>query len=404
MTKRILFVDDEPMVLRGIERGLRSMRHEWEMSFVEGGPQALQVLSEKDFDVVVTDMRMPGMDGAELLLQVRNRFPRTVRMALSGQSDRETVFRAIGPTHQYLSKPCDADQIKQKLIEALALRDLLDNTELKEEVSRIDKLPSQPAAYDSLCALLGSSNPSLLEASRIIARDPGMTAKLLQLVNSAFLGSPLHTLSLEKIVSALGLANLKTLVLSVGLFSRFEETDDAPMQEIWQECRQNSIYARAIAQCENAPPETMDAASVAGLLHDVGRLVLQTDPCAEHRHRITAHAAAKNISITTAESELLGCTHAQVGGYLLGLWGVPRAVVDAVAWHHEPAKGKPAGFCPLIAVHAADGLFWAAQSPAKLPEAAGVDESLLEALALKARLPVWKDACQEAAAAAGTHG
>src|SRR5258708_4509441 len=125
MTKRILFIDDEPMVLSGIERSLRTMRKEWQMEFVSGGSEALEKMAINPYDVVITDMRMPGMDGAQLLEKVKNRFPQTVRMALSGQSDRDTVFRCIGPTHQYLSKPCDIDEIKQKLMHAFALRDLL---------------------------------------------------------------------------------------------------------------------------------------------------------------------------------------------------------------------------------------------------------------------------------------
>lgn len=403
MTKRVLFVDDEPMVLRGIERGLRTMRHEWEMSFVEGGPQALQIMGEKDFDVVVTDMRMPGMDGAELLQQVREQFPRTVRMALSGQSDQETVFRAIGPTHQYLSKPCDADQIKQKLVEALALRDLLDNNRLKEAVSRLDKLPSQPSLYDSLCTLLDSAAPSLAEAARIVSRDPGMTAKLLQLVNSAFLGTPLRTFNLEKIVLALGANHLKTLVSTVGLFSRLASEESEETERIWHEVRRVADCARAIAQCENVPAELIDCCFAAGLLHDVGRLILAT-ACPEEHRQILVNAAARKTSITASESDLLGCTHAQVGGYLLGLWGLPRPIVEAVAWHHDPGKAKPGGFCPLIAVHVADIQVWQHFSPATPPESGGLDEALLGSLGLKGRLATWQKACEATYARKAAHG
>jgi YesN/AraC family two-component response regulator len=125
MNKRILFVDDEPMVLQGLQRSLRTMRMEWETKFATSGPEALEMMAEAPFDVVITDMRMPGMDGAQLLDLVKAKFPRTVRIILSGQSDRETILRSVGPSHQYLSKPCDVDELKPRLNRAFALRDML---------------------------------------------------------------------------------------------------------------------------------------------------------------------------------------------------------------------------------------------------------------------------------------
>ncbi|MGA8867245.1 MAG: response regulator [Candidatus Sulfotelmatobacter sp.] len=145
MNKRILFVDDEPIVLNGLERSLRGMRKEWEMAFLPGGPEALQAMAQAPFDVVISDMRMPGMDGAQLLELVRERFPQTVRMVLSGQSDKDALFRAIRPTHQYLSKPCDVRELKQKLKCALGLRDVLDSPELKQRVSQVETVHSLPS-------------------------------------------------------------------------------------------------------------------------------------------------------------------------------------------------------------------------------------------------------------------
>src|SRR5262245_37814840 len=99
--KKILFVDDEPNVLQGLERMLRSMRHEWEMQFAMSGPAALERLAEQTFDVIVSDMRMPGMTGAQLLTEVSQRHPHIVRIILSGQADQEDILRSVGPTHQY---------------------------------------------------------------------------------------------------------------------------------------------------------------------------------------------------------------------------------------------------------------------------------------------------------------
>ena len=147
MNKRILFVDDEPAVLQGLQRSLRGMRQEWEMEFAASGREALETMARSPFDVVITDMRMPEMDGAQLLDQVRKRFPQTVRIVLSGQSDRETILRSIGPTHQYMAKPCDLEDLKQKLTHTFALRELLADPRLKEIVCQLENIPSLPSLY-----------------------------------------------------------------------------------------------------------------------------------------------------------------------------------------------------------------------------------------------------------------
>ena len=105
MNKKLLFVDDDPAVLQGLRRMLRVMADEWEMSFAESGQQALQMMKKVPVDMVVSDMRMPGMDGAQLLKEVKNNFPGTIRIILSGYVDETAIIRSSGSVHQFLSKP-----------------------------------------------------------------------------------------------------------------------------------------------------------------------------------------------------------------------------------------------------------------------------------------------------------
>jgi DNA-binding NarL/FixJ family response regulator len=177
MLKRVLFVDDEPLLLKGLERSLRSMRKEWQMVFAVGPVEALEALSREDFDIVVTDMKMPGMNGAELLEEVKKRSPKSLRMVLSGQADRETVLRCVNPAHQYLSKPCDGEELKRRLSNAFALRDLLGNPDLKDVVSRLDSLPSLPALYLQLTEELRNREPSLEKITRLVSADMAMTPR-----------------------------------------------------------------------------------------------------------------------------------------------------------------------------------------------------------------------------------
>jgi HD-like signal output (HDOD) protein/CheY-like chemotaxis protein len=405
MSKRILFVDDELMVLKGLERSLRSMRKEWEMEFVLGGPEALEAMAHEPFDVVVSDMRMPGMDGAQLLDLVKKRFSQTVRMVLSGQSDKDAVLRAIRPTHQYLSKPCDVEELKQKLGGVLALRDVLDNPQLKQKVSQLETLPSPPSLYDALRTELESPNPSLQAAADIVSSDPAMTAKLLQLVNSAFLGSASRLFCPKQAISIIGLENLHSLVTSVGLFSEMRSELAEILTPLWRHANATARFAKAIARCEQAGPTAEQECCTAGLLHDVGWIVLAATYeeqfvglCSLLGQASSDRGAldqAKTVSPLNRERAVFGGTHGQVGTYLLGLWGLPDSILEAVAWHHAPAQAHPTSFCPLLAVHAANHCDGQLHPSLPWTEGSGIDQDLLAQLGLQDRWHVWQKQCQE---------
>ena len=401
MSTRILFVDDEPMLLSGLERSLRGMRKEWEMEFAPGGRQALEAMARAPFDVVVTDMRMPEIDGAHLLEEIKTRYPRTMRFVLSGQSDRETILRSIGPTHQYLSKPCDLRDLKQKITQALALRELLENPKLKEIVSRLDTVPSLPDLYVSLTQALSDSDVTVGKIADIVQRDMGMTTKVLQLVNSAFFGLPSQVSSPHHAVSLLGIDNLRAVVLSVHVFSELEERQNPTITELWPRSLRVAAFARAITRAEQGSQRSEDDAFAAGLLHDVGRLVLASSCGTEY---LGALDCARDGKTTVAEAEFqkFGCTHAEVGAYLLGLWGLPASVVQAVAWHHAPARSAATTFGPVIAVHVAVQ-YDHRLHPGRDNQPPELDESLLGRLGLLDRTPIWWNICHDLNAK-GTHG
>ncbi len=393
MSKRILFVDDEPMLLQGIERSLRNMRKDWEMEFATSGAQALENMERAHFDVVISDMRMPGMDGAQLLELVKTKYPRAVRIILSGQSDKETILRSVGPTHQYLSKPCDAEELRSKLVRAFALRELLENPRLKEIVGRLDTVPSLPALYVAVTTALQAADTPISEIGKIIAQDMGMSMKVLQLVNSAFFGLPCQVSNPQQACALIGIDNIKALVLSVHVFSQFDQRIEHEVSVLWKHSFQTAGMAKAIAKAENSTRNLVDDAFAAGLLHDVGRLVLASACSAEFR-QVALRATEKKETLSAVEQELLGCTHAQVGAYLLGLWGLPNPVVEAVAWHHTPDHAAVDSFSALVAVHAADYYDHQSHSCPSFGEASQLDETLLAKLGLQDRLAEWAKVCQ----------
>lgn len=394
MSKRILFVDDEPMVLSGLQRSLRSMRAEWEVVVAGSGAEALEMMSHDRFDVVVSDMRMPGMDGAQLLDQVKTRFPRTVRFVLSGQSDRETILRSIGPSHQYLSKPCDVEELKQKINHAFALRELLENPHLKEIVSSMQTVPSLPSLYVAVTDALRQPDVSIAKIADLISQDMGMTSKVLQLVNSAYFGLPCQVCNPQQAVSLLGIDNIKALVLSVHVFSELEGQATQELAFLWPHSLQTAALARTIAHTQHCKQTVSDEAFAAGLLHDVGLLVLAS-ACRQQYEQALRRRSEQKISISAMEQEIFNCTHAEVGAYLLGLWGLPNSIVEAVAWHHSPSGAGPAAFSPVIAVHVADYFDQQMHSYSVLSENPKLDEELLVRLGLQDRVKIWLSLCHE---------
>jgi HD-like signal output (HDOD) protein/ActR/RegA family two-component response regulator len=387
MKKRILFVDDEPNVLGGLRRMLRPLHQEWTTEFAEGGPQALAVLDKGPFDVVVSDMRMPGMTGAQLLEEVRQRFPHMVRIILTGQCDEESGLRALRVAHQMLYKPCDAESLKATVARTCSLGELLSSPALQTIVTRQGSIPSLPTLYQEVLKELDSETPSLDKVAAIVGKDMGMVAKILHVVNSSFFGLRREITSPSQAVMLLGLETMRVLVLAVGIFSTFRTKDhpDLSLAALQKHGDKTSVLARAIAKAEAAPPRDIEHAAMAGLLHDIGKLIL-LDSGPEAYPDMLARAAAAKQPLWEAERAAFGASHSEVGAFLLGLWGLPMPIVEAVAWHHRPSDCPARSFCPLTAVHVANALISANGSTGE-PQ---IDHAYLQRLNLLERLPYWQ--------------
>lgn len=395
--KRILFVDDEPRVLEGLQRMLRSMRQEWEMHFTGSGQEALEYLSKEPVDVIVSDMRMPGMDGAQLLIEVRKRYPQIARIVLSGHSEEEAILKSVRPAHQYLAKPCDAETLKSVVMSACALRDLLAKESIKRIVSSMDSIPSLPSLYAEITEELHSPNASIQKVGQIVSKDMGMTAKILQLVNSAFFGLRRHVSSPAQAVSLLGLDTIKALVLSVHIFTQFDSQKATvlSLERLWRHGFLTGILAKAIAREEKLKQILVDDSFMAGLLHDLGKPILAINFPEQYRE-IQRVAKEKNLSLSEAESGIMCATHSEMGAYLAGLWGLPDPIVEGLAFHHYPAKCLGQGFSPLLAVHVANVLEHQDDSSDGEPIKSRIDSDYLSKLGMLDRLAIWQEICRQA--------
>lgn len=393
MKRRILFVDDEPNILKGLQRSLRLLRKYWDMAFVQGADNALKVLENRSFDVVVTDMRMPGIDGADLLKIVQDKYPMMVRIILSGHSDQGMIMETVKSAHQYLSKPCEKKVLVSVITRSCSLRDLLNEKPLQQLLGGIETMPSIPILYAQIMEALRSPDASAASVGRIISRDMGMTAKVLQLVNSSFFGMPGHISSAKEAVILLGIDVVKTLVLNIEVFSKFNRASLTiiSIDEIHKHCVRTGIIAQKIARYENMDKEKSDNAMIASILHDLGKLLLVEHYADRYKH-VMEMVQEEKIPVFQAEKNIFHVTHAEVGAYLLGLWGLPENVVEGIAFHHNPGKNITGEFALSGLVHVSELMeAHEKRQPGKWEKLDGLDEAYMEKLGLLDKIPLWRD-------------
>ena len=385
MKKRILFVDDEDMVLQGLRRMLRPLREEWDMEFAESGVKALELMAQHPFDVIVSDMRMPGMNGAQLLNEVMVRYPQTVRLILSGQAEKDLIVKCVGATHQYLAKPCEPDALRATVARTTSLEFNISNERIRAVVSRIDKLPSLPSLYIELNKVLAEEDVSMEQVGEVVRKDIAMTCQVLKIVNSAFFGLRREVTTPDEAASYLGADTLKALVLVLSVFSQYDsvQVPGFSIEELWRHSMVVATGAKTLARFEKADNTVINESFTAGVLHDAGQLVLVANLPKEYGD-VVERQKNEGLSCIEAERAVFGTSHIEVGGYLCGLWGLPVAIVEAIGLHHQPGLSPEKKFGALTTVHVADALL---SSPGN---ATVVDEPYLQEAGVLDRLPAWQ--------------
>ncbi len=394
--KRILFVDDEPHILEGLRNRLRRQRRKWEMTFVGGGHEALEMFQRQEFDVLVTDMRMPKMDGAQLLKNVQEKHPRVVRIVLSGYSELENALRAVAVAHQFLNKPCDAGELENVVDRACGLQTLIDDEGVRETVGKIETLPPLPRVYSQLMVALADDRISTQDVAQILKQDMAMCAKLLQIVNSAFFRLSRTIARIEEAVTYLGFNSIKQVALAVEVFG--QDRDQASPEGVSLDALQkHSLVVAHIASQMFDEKFMREDAFAAALLHDIGKLLLVLE-MPDHLSEVVTTMRTEGVPMHVAERQLTDVTHAEVGAYLLGLWGLPYPIVEAVANHHDPARVEQQGFDILAAIHTADALANEYMDPVvskTLPGIDVLDAEYLETLGVGDKLDDWRELAKD---------
>lgn len=393
--KRIIFVDDDVNVGQAMKRMLRPMRNQWDMVFATSGEEALELMAQDEpFDIVISDMQMPGMHGSEFLAEVMEKYPETIRFALSGSAGSGAVVQTATIVHQFLVKPFDPQLLMQLILRAFALRDQLEKSGIKQLLLEMGGVPSVPALYRQILREMQTEKPSVARVAAIIEKDAGMTAKVLQIVNSSTYGLRQQVSNVVEAATLLGLSNLRNLVLAAEAFQPAEQ-DQLPenfqLEVLWNHSLKVAAFAKKIVLMETDSQKMADDAFTAGLLHDIGQIILATKKTKEFGECLRM-AQENGELLIDAEKELFGATHAEVGGYLMELWGLPDTITEAITFHSIPSGCEEEDFSVVTALHAAN-YFCEGNDGDEIMLTSPLDTVHLERTELGGHVEAWYDAC-----------
>lgn len=384
---RILFVDDEPRILDGLRRQLHSYRKSWDMRFALSADEALRMLSEVDADIVVSDMRMPGVSGGELLERVLRAHPHTTRIMLSGQTDPQELLHDIGAIHQFLQKPCEPARLCEAIERTYRLSQLLRQPQLRLIANRVTALPPSTNSYRALLSELAKPDASLTSVGEIVAGDTGLSVKLMQLVNSAFFGMPRKIASPQEAVVLLGLRTVHALVITSRLFRFFESEPVAlvAINELWQASVQLGELAAQLAKRTGGNDELQRRCRLAGMLSLVGRAIMVTADLGLYDTAIST-SILNDVALSDAEYSVYEANQQDVGAYALGLWGFSDEIVDAVHLQAAPRllpQGSPVHVACYL--HLARG--WLQASMLGAQDRFPLDPNLAKAMGIEQLMP-----------------
>jgi len=365
---------------------------EWETTVAPDGESALALLQESAFDVVASDMMMPGMNGIELLAEVRRLHPHAARIIISGIGDQAEAANSLNCTHLFIPKPLDMETLMSALNRIYSLDAYLKDEKLRQLAGRMRALPSFPTIYLEIVKEVESPHSDIHEIAKIIAKDPAITAKILRVANSASFGLSETTSDPVEAAQQLGMSTVRSLTLSAQVYSTMncQRLKHFSADALWTHLTRCADLASRIMRCERSKTADYEDAFTAGMLHDMGQLMLASSLPDEFEKALQLSKQEK-IPLRAAEMEIFGATHTGLAAYLFGLWGLPAPIIEAVAFHHTPEKSDLKKFSPLTAIHVANAL-------CDESDAGNLNLAYLEEIGCANRLDVWREIAAESQA------
>lgn len=393
ITHKLLFVGTPTDWSLVIDRDLHRLQPTWGCQFAADVVQAITLLQGQEFYAIIIQSSLAS--DAALRETLENKASRTVRVILCNTNDRAEVARWSATGANPISQSTDAANLAANISRIARVQEWMADAGIKKLLALCKKLPAMPKLYAQVSKELSSPNGSIDVVAQLIAQDPVMTAKILQVVNSAFFALGRQVSEPSDAVMFLGAERTRSLILLAGVFTQFEGVGCPGFtpEQIWNHSLQVGALARNVTMAETRNAKTAEAAFTAGLIHDMGKLILAANVPAMCNSIEQLHIS-KRLSQREAEMQVLGTTHAELAACLLGTWALPLPVLEAVAWHHHPTRSDDKGFTLLTAVHAANVFAYelgGGSGTAALPEV--FDHNYLLQIGLGENRNDWRKAC-----------
>jgi len=373
-----------------LEARLRSLQPQWHWQFVDDPDKALQALHLEPADAVIVGLDVHADRGVELLARVRDHWPVTVRLVLSAQASQKALLQALPVAHQCLGYPFDPAQLLDLVLRSCLVQSQLYSPGVMAALGSIKSLPAVPALYRALAQELDSPHANAKAVAQIIEQDVSMTLRLLQLVNSAYFGLPRRITTIRDAVNYLGFEPIRSLVVSTQLFRAMSQICAPPGFSL-EAIQQHSLRVACIAKSLLADAGLGREACSVAMLHDVGRVALAIGMPEAYAATLQL-SEQQNLPLHQAEQRILNSTHAELGAHLLSLWGLPRCLVEAVAFHHRPSMLDARQLSVTGAIHIADAIdhhLVGLPGDRQAGSLARLDTEYLKDLGMTEQLPAW---------------
>jgi putative nucleotidyltransferase with HDIG domain len=388
--KSILLADAD---LQVIEQFRQTLGESWHVQSVDTVPSAVAELKRRPYDVLVAGLDLGGVSGAKLLNEARRKHPGTMRFVLASESDKPRVMKEVLGAHRFLSKPLDLAALKGIIEGAAALDSWIASDGLRALVARVRTFPALPDIYLELLSVLRSPDATTGQVAELIAKDMAMTTKLLQVLNSAYFGLPNKITDLAEAVGILGFETVKSMVMAIKLLGQYDRLKPGhfSIDQLWRHSTEVARNAKQIVLMHGGGCALAETAFTAGLMHDIGKVVLASNFNEQYRGAQSL-ATNQNLPLWEVEKEIFGASHGEVGAYLLGLWGMPREILEVAALHHTPRQAPSLEFSAVTAVHVANILEREVHPNKDDSKTQPIDEGYLTEIGVQDCLPSWREA------------
>lgn len=354
---RLVLLDNEHHIADAHRRALRTVRPEWKVVLAANPDAALEALAAEPTDVFIAELGRAPSDGTSLFEAVRDRWPATVRIALSEFAEKNVAVRLERSVHRFLHKPCDTYMLAMLIERSSTLREIVNDPAVVSAIGGLDAIPRPPVTVQALEKVLADPDAGVIAVATVVSRDASLTARVLRVVNSSFFGVGRQVTRVDAAVNFMGVSLVRAITMADGATRSFTVAPDVLDLDEW------NMHAVRVAACARDIALAMcpqdrslaDEAFLAGLMHDVGQVVL-AGVAPRVWKELERQTVADGLSLDQVEIRNGRVSHALVGAYLLSLWGLPSSVVEAVAFHHTPERLAGHMFDAAIAVHVADAI------------------------------------------------